>query len=451
MDRLDVIDICDKHWNPTASVLYRMANRTIEEEARGSWIYDEDGKKFLDFACSYGVFIVGHGNEVVREAAIQQSEQLAARPYGAICPPTAALMKKIAEILPGDLNRVWLGNSGAEVCEIALRIALALQAPKRKIVIARNSYHGKTLGALNVLGQQTHRRDFEPLMDSIEFVTFGDLAGMKQALASGAAAVFIEPILGGPYVTVPPAGYLKGVETLCRESNTLLIADEIQTGFGRAGSMFAFEEEQVLPDMVLLSKGLTGGHVSIGALVLRESLNTKLEAIPGLDAALFTSGSGGATITAAAALASIQFIQDEKLPERSKRMGQRLGDGLKAIAVKYPDLILSVPGTALMTGLKVRNPAVESAIVSVMGKMGVHLGHSMNEAADQPVLRFYPSLLVTEEEIDICLQALEKTMARLGGRPAWFYDLFNLLVRRMYRLPRWFVYGLTGAKVKPTA
>lgn len=448
MNRMDVIDVCDRHWNPTASVLYRMANRGIEKEARGSWIVDEDGKKHLDFACSYGVFIVGHGNESVRAAALQQAEQLAMRPYGVICPPTAALMKKIADMLPSDLNRVWLGNSGAEMCEIALRIVLALQAPKRKIVIAKNSYHGKTLGALNLLGQQTHRRHFEPLMEQVVLVDYGDLNAMAQALKDDVAAVFIEPILGGPYVTVPPQGYLKGVETLCRASGALLIADEIQTGFGRAGEMFTFEAEQVLPDMVMLSKGLTGGHVAIGALVLRESLNTKLEAIPGLDAALFTSGSGGCAITAAAALASIEFIQDRNLPERSRQMGQKLGAGLKAIAARHPALILSVPGTALMLGIKVRNPAVETAIVSVMGKMGVHLGHSMNESADHPVLRFYPSLLVTEEEIDICLSTLGNTMARLSARPVWFYDLFNLLIRRQYRLPRWFVYALTGAKVK---
>ena len=448
MNRMDVIDVCDKHWNPTASVLYRMANRTIEEEARGSWIYDEGGKKYLDFACSYGVFIVGHGNELVRASAVKQAELLAMRPYGAICPPTAKLMKKIADILPGDLNRVWLGNSGAEVCEIALRIVLALQAPRKKIIIAKNSYHGKTLGALNVLGQQTHRRDFEPLMERVELVDYGDLEAMKRALNTDAAAVFIEPILGGPYVTVPPKGYLKGVETLCRESGALLLADEIQTGFGRAGTMFAFEAEQVMPDMVLLSKGFTGGHVAIGALVLRESLNEKLEAIPGLDPALFTSGSGASPITAAAALASIQFIEEQDLPARSQRMGKKLRAGLQAIAVKYPELIMSVPGTALMTGLKVRNPAVETAIVSVMGKMGVHLGHSMNESADRPVLRFYPSLLVTDEEVDLCLAALEKTMARLGGRPSIFYDVFNILIRRQYKLPRWFVYALTGAKVK---
>lgn len=448
MNRLDVIDQCDQHWNPTASVLYRMANRTIEDEASGSWIYDEEGARFLDFACSYGVFIVGHGNEQVRAAALQQAAQLGVATFGGPSAATVALMKKLASLLPEDLNRVWLGNSGAEVCEIALRMVLALQAPKRKIVVAKHSYHGKTLGALNVLGQRNHRRDFEPLMQNIEFVDYGDLDAMSRALETGAAAVFIEPILGGPYVTVPPKGYLKGVETLCRDTGTLLVADEIQTGFGRAGLMFAFEAEQVVPDMVLLSKGLTGGHVAIGALVVRESLNARLEADSDLAPGLFTSGSGGAPITAAAALASIEVIEREQLPARSKAMGEILRSGLEAIAAQYPELILSVPGTALMTGLKVRNPAVETAIVSVMGKMGVHLGHSMNESAETPVLRFYPSLLVTEEEIQLCLAALEKTMARLGSRPAMFYDLFNLLVRRQYRLPRWFVYALTGAKVK---
>lgn len=446
MDRLRVIDYCDNYWNPSAATLYHITHRSIEDRAEGSWIHDEEGRKFLDFACSYGVFIVGHNNSHVQKAVFHQLRKIGSRPYGMIDATSIKLMRKLAQMLPGDLNRVWLTNSGAEACELALRAVLASQYPRKKIVVAENSYHGKTLGALNILGQKNHRTPFSPLMECIEYVPYGDVLAMKKAIGEGVAAVFMEPILGGPYIKVPEIGYLKQVEILCKDTGSLLVADEIQTAFGRAGRMFAIGYDNVIPDMIILSKGLTGGHVAIAAMVMSERLYKKIEQNRNIDASYLASGSGMSPFSSAAALAAIDYIEEYQLPVRAEQLGVRLITGLKAIAAKYPKLILEVPGIALMTGLKVRNPAVETAITMVLGKMGIHVGHSMNESAQHPVLRFYPPLTVTEDEIDVCLGALDKTMKRLGSRPVFIFDLLNVLVRRQYRLPRWFLFRLTGVK-----
>lgn len=446
MNRLQVIETCDKHWNPSAATLYHISHRTIEKKAFGSWVYDEEGNKFLDFGCSYGVFIVGHGNSVVRDRVTDQVRRLGTRPYGVTDGNTPALMKKLASLLPGDLERFIFTNSGAEASEVALRIALAAQFPKTKIVVIQNSYHGKTLGALNILGQQNHRTHFSPSFKNVLFVPFGDIVAMKDAIGDGAAAVFVEPILGGPYLQVPPAGYIKQIEVLCRSTGTILVADEIQTAFGRAGRMFGVNYDDVSPDMMILSKGLTGGHAAVAALAVSKRLADVIEADNSLPASYMASGSGASPYSMAAALAALDVIVDNDLPARATKLGTRLLSGMRKIASQYPQLILDVPGIGLMTGLKVRNPAIETAITVVIGRKGIHVGHSMNESAKHPVLRFYPPLTVSEEEIDQCLSALDETLKQVASRPLVAFDLLNEIIKRQYRLPRWLLFKLAGVK-----
>jgi len=448
MNRLQVIDTCDKHWNPSAATLYHISHRTIEKSSSGSWVYDEEGNRYLDSGCSYGVFIVGHGNVVGKERVTQQVRRMGMRPYGVTDSNTPALMKKLASILPGDLERFVFTNSGAEASEVALRIALAAQYPRKKIVAIENSYHGKTLGALNILGQRNHRTHFSPTFKDVQFVPFGDIVAMKDAIGDGAAAVFIEPVLGGPYLQIPPAGYLKQVEVLCRNTGTLLVADEIQTAFGRAGSMFGVDYDKVTPDMMILSKGLTGGHAAVAALTISRQLAEIVDSDKELSASFTGSGSGASPFSMAAALAALEVIMDDDLPARAVLLGTRLLSGMRKIASQYPKLILDVPGIGLMTGLKVRNPAIETAITVVIGRKGVHVGHSMNESAKHPVLRFYPPLTVTEEEIDRCLGALEETLKQVASRPLIAFDILNQIIKRQYRLPRWFLFKLAGVKEK---
>lgn len=446
MNRTDVIEASGKYWNPTAATVFHVTHRTIESYAKGCTVVDEDGNQFLDFACSYGVFIVGHCNPYVQNRALQQIHQIAIAPYGLTVPVTATLMKSLASMLPGDLNRVFFACSGAEAAEIALRAVLAYNAPRRKVIVAIDSYHGKTMGALNLLGQKNHRSPFEPLRPDVEFVPYGDIEAMRAAIGDGVAAVFLEPILGGAYLTVPPVGYIKQVEILCQQTKSLFVVDEIQTGFGRAGKMFAIEFDQVIPDIILLSKGITGGHASIAVAVMRDAVVNKLASIENLPANYLSSESGASPYACATALAALEFICKNNLPQRSLELGQRLKRGLEKAARKYPKLIVDVPGIGLMTGLRVRNPAVETAITMQLGKRKVHVGHSLNESVKHPVLRFYPPLTVSAEEIDQVLAALEEALAVLDRTPGLMYDLFNQLVKRQYRLPKKLVLRLAGSK-----
>ncbi|WP_045857687.1 aspartate aminotransferase family protein [Teredinibacter purpureus] len=445
-DRDQVVEACEKYWNPAAAALYRISHKTLESHAKGSWVYDENGDAYLDFACSYGVFVVGHGNPEVIEAADSQIQKIGAKVSKFPSVESITLRKAIAESLPEDLNKVWLASTGAEACEIAMRAAMIIMAPRKKLVVIENSYHGKTLGALGFLGQTAHRLPFGDLMSHIEYVPFGDVAAISSAIDDQTAAVLVEPILGGPFLQVPPLGYLKIIESRCKATGTLFIADEIQTAFGRAGKLYAIDYDNVVPDMILLSKGLTGGATPFAALVMKESVHNSLGESEFYDERLLQSENGGSPYACSVALAAINFITRNNLILKSDALGARLLTGLHRIAKKYPKFIIEARGVGLMTGLCVRNSAIESAISMVLGKKNVHTGHSLNETIAHPVLRFYPPLTVTPDEIDLCLTKLEETMAQLSCRPFLMFKVLDVIARRQYKIPSKYLYKLTGIK-----
>ncbi|MCO7188671.1 MULTISPECIES: aminotransferase class III-fold pyridoxal phosphate-dependent enzyme [unclassified Pseudoalteromonas] len=445
MDLQQTVETLDQHWNPTAASLYRVSRRTMEQTAHNTVIRDHLGNEFLDFACSYGVFIVGHTQPEIQAAVTAQLEQVSIGAVGVEDQQTQRLSQRLAEMLPGDLNRSYYCNSGAEASELSMRAVITAHPSSDRIVVARNSYHGKTLGALNILGQRGHRLPFGKLADNVVYVDFGDIAQMREAIAGGAAAVFIEPILGGPYLQVPQLGYLKQVESLCREYGTYLVADEIQTAFGRCGKMFGIDYDQVEPDIVILSKGLTGGHAAIAVAVFSERLDRRLRNDILVDEAFFATA-GGHPYSSSAALAALDFIEQKQLVARAQKQGEYLLSEMRRVAAKYPDLVLDVPGVGLMTGLKCASPAVETAITMMMGRHNIHLGHSMNEKATHPVLRFYPPLTVSHDEVTRCITALEGVLATLGKRPKLFLKLMNALIKRQFTMPRKWLYKITGVK-----
>jgi putrescine aminotransferase len=437
MNNQSLYDIYSEHYNPTAGFLYQISAKPIESHSEGSFVIDEFGNKNLDFATLYGTFLVGHSNPEIQAAVLEQGAKLSCAPYGLVEENSARLTQTIAKLLPEDLNRVFFASSGSEGMEIALRAAWAYNAPRKKLVVAHNSYHGKTLGALNILGQFNHSRPFQPLKGEVNFVPYGDISAMKKAIDDQVAAVVLEPILGGPFLTVPPKGYLKQVAELCQQTETLLIADEIQTGFGRTGKLFAIEWDQVVPDIILLSKAITGGCTAMAVAVVRDEIVEKIEAIEDLPARYLGSDSGGSPLACAAAQAAIEFILEENLPQRAQDLGNKLKSGLELAAAKYPKLIKNAPGIGLMTGLRCRNPGVETAIAMGLAKRKIHVGHSLNETIPNPVLRFYPPLTVSAEEIDFVLEALEEVLVDLNRKPGIFFDFFlNPIAKYQYRLPK---------------
>ncbi|MFB7329386.1 aspartate aminotransferase family protein [Streptomyces sp. NPDC056190] len=447
-DRQQVLNALGRHWNPTAALMLAAASRPVEQSATGTEVVSEEGDRFLDLAGSYGVFLVGHGNQRVRDAVVSTLQTAPTVPPGAVHPATAELFELLGTILPTGLDRFVLGCSGAEISETALRAVHLARPGRRKILIADGGYHGKTLGALTVLGQPNHRAPFEPLGSELVTVDYGDAAAVREALADrSVAAVFLEPVLGGAHLTVPPEGYLEEVSAACRATGTLLVADEIQTCLGRTGKNFAVEHDDVVPDILLFSKALTGGFIPVGVCALSSEVMAEAERHPQWDPALLAGSSSISALSVAAATAAIREVLDKDLPGRAATLGPRLTDGLAEAVRRHPKHLLGAPGVGFMAGLRTRNPSVELLISMVMGRHGIHTGHSLNEQIDHPVLRFYPPATITAEEIDRVLAALESTLTWLDRRPRRLTDGITRLLRRQYRLPSWLVLKLSHSKM----
>ncbi|GAA2661524.1 aspartate aminotransferase family protein [Streptomyces vastus] len=447
--RQDVLDSLGRHWNPTAALMLAAASRPVEQSASGTEVISEEGDRFLDLAGSYGVFLVGHGNPQVRDAVLDTLCTAPTVPPGAVHPATAELFELLTTILPAGLDRFVLGCSGAEISETALRAVHLARPDRRRILIAEGGYHGKTLGALTVLGQPNHREPFEPLGSELITVPYGDAAAVREALADrSVAAVFLEPVLGGAHLTVPPEGYIEEVAAACRATGTLFVADEIQTCLGRTGKMFAVEHDDVVPDILLFSKALTGGFIPVGVCALSSEVVAQAERHPLWHPSLLAGSSSISALSVSAATAAIREVIAKNLPHRAATLGPRLTEGLAEVARRHPKHLLGAPGVGVMAGLRTRNPSVELLISMVMARHGIHTGHSLNEQIDHPVLRFYPPLTITAEEIDRVLAALEATMTWLDRRPRRLTDGITKLIRRQYQLPPWLVLKLSHSKMR---
>jgi putrescine aminotransferase len=422
------------HYNPSLARLFAASGTPVEAAARGTTVVDAEGREYLDFAAGHGVFGVGYANEHVRAAVLDQLERLATAPPLLRHEAAATFMSRLAALLPGDLDRVALAGSGSEAVEVALRTARLARPQRRRLVAATDSYHGKTLGALGVMGQPHLRTPFGPSWPDTAFVPHGDARALEAAVGAGALAVILEPVLGGGSLSVPPDGYLTAAREICDRTGTLLIADEVQTGFGRTGTMFAIEREGIVPDIVTVSKAITGGHAPIAATVMRRSLvDDAPDAMTG--AAARGSDSAGSPLACAAANAALDFIEEHDLPARAAALGEPLMAGLSAIAADHAPLVLEARGRGLMAGLRLRNRMVENALWLKLLKRGVIGGLSLSNAAT-PVMRVYPPLTVERGEIDHALGALDESLRELRrGIRRHLYDLGDRSLRFQYRMP----------------
>lgn len=436
MERSEVLRCYERHFNPSLALLFDLGEAAVEASGRGTRVYDRDGREYLDFAAGMGVFGVGHANERVRAAVLGQLRSLPTAPSDLYNEPAARLMQRLAELLPGDLDRVVLASSGCEAVDVALRIARLRHPGRKGLVAATNGYHGKTVGVLGFLGQEYLRKPFEPLLADVRFVPFGDADAMARAVDESTAAVFLEPILGCGHITVPPDGYLARVKEACDRTGTLLVVDEVQTGFARTGKMFGIEHDGIVPDAVILSKAITGGHTPMAAVVLREAVVETLDRCA--DASLLSSGSDGAgsPIACAAACAAIEFIVEHRLARHVAELGPHLQQRLESVAEAFPKLVLGSAGRGLMAGARLRNNALEYAVCLQMLRRGVLAGYSTNPTARRPVIRFYPPLVVEKDEIDVAVDAFHESVAELNRWPALVHDLANEAVRFQFHVPK---------------
>jgi len=432
--RKEVIERYRKHLNPElASLLAMLGYDRKFVKAEGFRIFDDGGKEYLDFLAGYGTLNLGHNHPELMEALRKVSEMpnVFQASMGVIA---ASLAENLARITPGDLNKTFFCNSGAEAVDGALKLA-RISTGRKKFLYTQNSFHGKTFGALSVTVRK-YQDPFRPLLPECYSVPFGDDKALAQELKKGDYAAFIvEPIQGEGGIIEPPSGYLKEAENLCRENGTLLIADEVQTGFGRTGKMFAVEHDGASPDIMTMAKSLGGGVMPIGAYIATDEVwqrgyGDRNKCI------LHTSTFGGNTFACAVALKAIEVLVRDNLAENARRMGERLHKKLDGIADEHK-LIKEVRGKGLMIGAEFYEPklakgfSVEYLAGMVSGillqEYGVITAYTMN---NPNVIRFEPPLTVGEREVDYVAESLENVCKRQKGLLGVTLDIGKKMLRR---------------------
>ncbi|HOB90999.1 MAG: aspartate aminotransferase family protein [Bacillota bacterium] len=396
--------------------------------ASGVSIWDEDGMEYYDFLGGFGSLNFGHNPVEVFEA-IERVKQSPSLIKADLNPFAAVLAHNLAQILPGDLSRSFFCNSGTEAVEGALKTA-RIATSKPGIVYCNGSFHGKSMGALSVTGRVKYQRYFEPLIPECHMVQYGDIEDLERVLQTDNIAAFIvEPIQGEGGIIVPPEGYLKQARELCTRHGVLMIVDEIQTGFGRTGKLFACLEEDVVPDIICLSKSLSAGVIPIGAFVTTPEIWDR--AYGTMETALLhTSTFGGNTFACAAGMVAIQLAVEKNVSDNAREMGEVLINGLRELASKY-SLIKEVRGRGLMVGVEFAQP--EGLANRLTGGLAASLSHEyvaslvagelLNKhrivtayTLNNPnVIRLEPPLIVERYHIDALLNALDEILSRNKG------------------------------------
>lgn len=368
--------------------------------AEGSWLYTRDGRRYLDFIAGIGVSALGHGHPTVLRAIEEQARRhLHVMVYGEyIIEAQAKLAARLAELLPREISRVYFTNSGAEAIEGALKLARR-HTRRPGFVAFDGAYHGDTMAALALMGNPVFRAPFEPLPGPVRRLAYDDATALD-AIDSTIAAVVIEPAQAEGGVRIPSAGFIKALRERCDRAGALLIFDEVLTGFGRTGKLFALEHFGVVPDVVVLAKAL-GGGLPLGAFCGRDQLIAELSHDPPLG---HITTFGGHPLSCAAGLAALDVIVSERLPERAAKIGAELAARLRGL--EAPE-ISSVRGLGLLIGLEFRDAAVAHRFVAHTLANGVVINWTLNA---ERVVRLAPPLTVAPEEIDFALDAMRRAL-----------------------------------------
>ena len=360
----------------------------VLESGRGAIVRDVDGKDYIDCVAGIAVNSIGHCHPRLVSAIKAQSEKLIHTSNLYYTEVQALLAERMAKLT--GMERLYMTNSGAESNEAAMKLARKATG-KKGFISTRNAFHGRTMGSLSVTWKETLRKPFEPLIADVTFVDYGDANAISRAIDEQTAAVIVEPIQGEGGVIVPPDEYLATVRELCTERDILMIADEVQTGFGRTGRWFGCEHAAVVPDIMTLAKAMGGGF-PVGAMMSREAYQ-------------FAPGDHGGTqsgnpLACAAALATLAIIESEGLVEQSRSNGEYL-KGL--LADLESSCAVDIRGKGLMIGYELSRSVVP--IVDYARDNGVLLNNT-----SENVLRFVPPLVITEEQIATAVAVVERAI-----------------------------------------
>jgi acetylornithine aminotransferase len=371
----------------------------VAERGEGCRLWDVDGKSYLDFLAGVAVNNLGHCHPKVVAALQEQAGKLLHCSNFYHIPQQIELAEWLCERSFAD--RVFFCNSGAEANEAAMKLVRKHSREKYgenrfDVITALASFHGRTIGTISATGQEKVQAGFKPMVPGFSYVPFGNPEAMREAITPKICAVMLEPVQGEGGVNVPPPGYLKAVRDICDEFDLLLVYDEVQVGCGRTGTLWAYEQEGVAPDIMTLAKALAGGP-PIGAMLTTEALAERLG--PGSHGSTF----GGNPLICSASLAAMQAMVDDGVLDNCREMGAYLSEQLEKLKTKYA-FIKEVRGRGLIIGMELDIEG--GALVNAAMERGLLINCTVGK-----VLRFLPPLIVSKEEIDEAMAILDEVLA----------------------------------------
>ncbi len=376
--------------------------------AEGATITDSQGKTYIDCVGGYGLFNIGHNNPNLIQALIDQlkQNQLFTRPFITEIQVRAA--ECIERIAPGELSCSFFLNSGSEAIDCAIKLVRLHRGPKT-IITAEKSFHGHTFGSLSASGITSFKRAFQPLLSGFVNVPYGDIDALESLISDDIAAILIEPMQHEAGIMMPADGYLQAVRNLCDKHNILLILDEIKTGIGKTGRMFACEHYDVVPDILVLGKSLGGGLIPIGAVVAKSSLWKRF----GLSFSMSASSNGGNVLACRAALETVRYVEESNLLEDCCEKGKLLLRAFKGCVEEYPDILQSADGLGLLIGIKTISGKAALALAEEIIRQGVLMFPAYG---DSSVLMVEPPLVISSQQIRTVVDSFAAACAKLSSQ-----------------------------------
>jgi acetylornithine/N-succinyldiaminopimelate aminotransferase len=375
------------------------------EKGEGIYVWDEEGKIYIDFTSGWGVTCIGHANPVITDALLDQGRKIIQNPNSGLTysPARARLLSLLEGILPPNLTRVFFTNSGAEANDAAIKLARKVTG-RPDIISTYQSFHGRTISTTSATGQAKHRDRYSPLMPNYRFVPYDNLEALKSSLDENVAAVIIEPIQGEGGVRVPSKGYLKEVDTLCKKNGSLLIMDEIQTGFFRTGPAFLTGSCGVKADFLTMAKGIAGGF-PFGAFALSEATTNKLEI-----------GDHGGTycgnpLGCAVSYAVIKHLMDNNTSRNVEEMGGLALDRMSLWKNIYENSIANIRGKGLLIMIEFQSEDIATNVKNECLARGLFVTQTQGNG-----IRIFPALNIKKDELEKGLLLLEEAIKNINSR-----------------------------------
>ncbi|NHM33557.1 putrescine aminotransferase [Neobacillus terrae] len=410
----ETVDGFREHVNPGFLAYRKTVTKdgqfaAVEWSDNGACFKDVNGKEYIDCLGGFGIYNVGHRNPKVVKAVTDQLKRQALHSQDLLDPLRAILAKILADITPGDLKYAFFTNSGTESVEAALKLA-KMYSERTTFISTTRAFHGKSLGSLSGTAKGMFRKPFLPLIPGFRHVPFGDIDMMRKtfevctSVGEDVAAVILEPIQGEGGIILPPENYLKGVRELCDQFGALLIFDEVQTGMGRTGKMFAADLYEVVPDIICLAKAFGGGVMPAGAIVAKEEVFKSWFPNPFMHTTTF----GGNPLACAAAIATIGVLIEEKLPERAAEVGGYFLEELQEAAKGHEDKVLEIRGKGLMIGIEFHKDEIGYEVSKGMFDLGVLVAGTL---INSKTIRIEPALTISYEEVDKVVSTFKQVLS----------------------------------------